>query len=128
MHSGFAALRGDYPMNLRQAYRDTGPSDAVLRELGRLDTIWSQARKTCGAEGPWLCGDYCVADAFFAPVAARIAGYGLPVTPQAAAYVAVHLPHPSFDAWRAAALIQGPDLPQYGRDHPPANWPVVNHS
>ena len=31
--------------------------------------------------GAWLFGEYSLADVFFAPVAARIATYGLPVGP-----------------------------------------------
>lgn len=123
MHAGFTALRGDCPMNLRAAYAETPVSDAVAADLARLAEIWALARDRLTPDGPWLCGDYSIADAFFAPVAARIATYALPVTPDAAAYVAAHLADPAFRRWRAAALAEGPDQPVYARDYPPAPWP-----
>jgi len=123
MHAGFAALRRECPMNLRVAYDGTPVSDAVAADLARLEAIWTAARQTTGSTGPWLCGDYSIADAFFAPVAARIAGYALPVGPDAAAYVAAHLACPAFRRWRAAGLADGPDQPVYARDHPTRPWP-----
>ena len=123
MHAGFTALRGDCPMNLRVSYRAFPPSDAVLADLDRLQVIWKWARDETGATGPWLCGDYCAADAFFAPVAGRIAGYNLPVGPDAAAYVGAHLAHPSFRRWRAMALVDGADQDYYYRDYSHRLWP-----
>lgn len=123
MHAGFTALRGYCPMNLRVSYADCAPPAEVLADLVRLQTIWAWARKETGSDGPWLCGDYCAADAFFAPVAARIAGYNLPVDAQAAAYVAAHLSHPSFRKWRAMGLVDGADQDYYRRDYPTRPWP-----
>jgi glutathione S-transferase len=122
MHAGFSALRNHCPMNLRVAYAETPVPDAVLADLARLDTIWSHARSLTGAP-TWLCGDYSAADAFFAPVAARIATYALPVSPAARAYVAAHLAHPSFRRWRAMGLVDLPDQRVYARPYPPAPWP-----
>jgi len=124
MHAGFHALRAECPMNLRTAYRETPVSDAVRADLARLERIWDTARRATGATGPWLCGPYTIADAFFAPVAARIAGYALPLGPKAAAYVAAHLACPAFRRWRAAGLADGPDQPIYARDYPTAPWPA----
>lgn len=123
MHAGFTALRGHCPMNLRVSYSDCAPTDAVLADLDRLQTLWAWARAETGATGPWLCGDYSAADAFFAPVAARIAGYNLLVTPDAATYVAAHLAHPSFRRWRAMGMVDGADQDYYRRDFPVRPWP-----
>ena len=123
MHSGFAALRAACPMNLRASYADSAPSDAVRADLARIEALWAWARAETGAETPWLCGPYSAADAFFAPVAARIAGYALPVGPEAAAYVAAHLAHPSFRRWRAMALVDGPDQEVYAKPFPTRAWP-----
>ncbi len=123
MHAGFAALREACPMNLRVAYSDYQPDDAVLTDLKRLETIWRHARKTCAPDGPWLCGDYCIADAFFAPVAARIAGYRLPLGPDAQKYVTAHLADPAFRRWRAMGLVHGATLPWYARDYAQKPWP-----
>ena len=123
MHAGFTALRSHCPMNLRASYTDCQPTDAVLNDLKRLETLWSWARDTTQSTTPWLCGAYSAADAFFAPVAARIAGYNLPVGPDALLYVNAHLAHPSFRRWRAMGMVDGADQDFYRRDHPRRDWP-----
>lgn len=123
MHAGFGALRSHCPMNLRASYTDCAPTEAVLADLARLELIWAWALRETAAEGPWLCGAYSAADAFFAPVAARIASYNLPVGPEAAAYVAAHLAHPSFRRWRAMGMVDGPDQEFYRRPYPRRPWP-----
>ncbi len=123
MHAGFNALRGDCPMNLRKAYSDFTPSDAVQADLRRLEAVWNHGQTTCQPAGSWLCGSYGIVDAFFAPVAARIAGYGLPVSANAQAYVQAHLADPSFRRWRALSLVHGPDLKRYRRNYMSCDWP-----
>ena len=125
MHAGYGALRNHCPMNLRVSYTDCAPPAAVLADLARIEAMWAWARQTTGATGRWLCGDYCAADAYFAPVAARIAGYNLPVGAAAQATVAAHLAHPSFMRWRAAGLAEGDDQPSYVRDWPQRAWPTA---
>ncbi len=121
MHSSFGALRGACPMNLRLSYSDFVASDEVKADLARIEALWAFALERSG--GPWLCGDYSVADVFFAPVAGRIAGYGLPVGEQARAYVDRHLAHPSFRRWRAMGMVDGDDQPYYWRDLAHRPWP-----
>ena len=123
MHSGFTALRSDCPMNLRLAYLSVDPSADVEADLRRLETIWDHARATCTPNGPWLCGEYSVADAFYAPVAARIAGYGLTVSESAQSYVAAHLAHPAFRRWRSMGLVHGEVLNRYKKPFATGEWP-----
>jgi len=123
MHAGFVALRSHCPMNLRVSYADCAPTEAVLADLARLERVWAWARVETGAGSDWLCGEYCAADAFFAPVASRIATYNLPLGPQAMAYVAAHLAHPSFRRWRAMGLVDGADQEFYRRDYASRDWP-----
>ncbi|MEZ5913285.1 MAG: glutathione S-transferase [Paracoccaceae bacterium] len=125
MHAGFGALRSHCAMNLRVAYTDCAPPPAVLADLARIESIWSWARAETASSGPWLCGAYSAADAFFAPVAARIAGHSLPVSDAAMAYVAAHLAHPDFRRWRAMGMADGPDQAAYARDWPRKVWPVA---
>ena len=72
MHAGFTALRNHCPMNLRVSYTDCAPPPEVLADLRRLETVWEWAQKETGSS-TWLCGAYSAADAFFSPVASRIA-------------------------------------------------------
>jgi glutathione S-transferase len=123
MHAGFTALRSHCPMNLRVSYTDCAPTEAVLADLERLETLWAWARAETRTAGPWLCGAYSAADVFYAPVATRIATYNLPVGAEAQAYVAAHLAHPSFRRWRAMGMVDGPDQAFYRRDYPRRPWP-----
>ncbi len=123
MHAGFTALRSHCPMNLRVSYTDCQPPEPVLADLARLETLWSWARQTTGSKTPWLCGAYSAADAFFAPVATRIATYNLPVGAEAMVYVNAHLAHGSFRRWRAMGMVDGADQAFYRRDYPRRDWP-----
>ncbi|MCL4187487.1 MAG: glutathione S-transferase [Rhodobacteraceae bacterium] len=121
MHSSFRALRQACPMNLRAAYAAVPQPDGVAADLTRIEELWDHALGRSG--GPWLCGAYSAADAFFAPVAARIAGHCLPVGPAAAGLVAAHLAHPAFRRWRAMAQVDGPDQTVYDRPRARRAWP-----
>jgi len=103
MHSGFANLRGDLPMNTRRrgAARDLRPE--VRTDLDRLQTLWSWARGAWGKDGPYLFGRFTAADAFFAPVAFRVRTYEVALGEEGADYVAALLAHPSVARWDAAA-------------------------
>ena len=123
MHAGFTALRGHCPMNLRVSYTDCQPPAEVLTDLRRLETLWTWARDTTKSSTPWLCGAYSAADAFFAPVASRIATYNLAVSAAAMVYVNAQLSHPSFRRWRAMGQVDGADQDFYRRDYPRRDWP-----
>lgn len=121
MHSGFGALRSECPMQLFRQWRGFRPSDAVRGDLARLDDLWNRA--LAESTGPWLFGAYSLADVFFAPVAARIAGYDLPIGTVGQEYVAAHLADPAFRAWRRAGIAVAYDPDPYALDLEAAPWP-----
>ena len=123
MHSGFGALRGDCPMQLLHQFEGFVPSEAVLADLARIEELWSMARARHGQDGPWLFGDYSLADVFYAPVAARIAGYGLPVGQAAQDYVDLTLSETAFRRWRALGLTKSYDPVPYDMDLAKRAWP-----
>jgi len=123
IHGGFAALRGACPMQLVRQYQGFEPSDAVLADLKRIELLWQTAFDRFGGNGPWLFGAYSLADVFYAPVAARIAGYGLPVGGRAAEYVAAHLMDPAFRRWRAMGATKSYNPEPYVLDVAQAGWP-----
>ncbi len=123
MHAGFSALRTDCVMNLRRHYPDFSPSDAVQADVARIEVLWQAARSVAPIEGPWLFGEYSVADVFFAPVATRIATYNLAIEPKARAYVDQHLSDPHFRRWRAMGLAENYIQPGYDLDLPTGDWP-----
>jgi glutathione S-transferase len=121
MHAGFGALRAACPMNLRTGFAGYLPDAAVRADLARIEALWTAAPG--GGEG-WLFGAYSLVDAFFAPVAARIVGYRLPVGPRARDYVAAHLAEPCFRTWRGDALGAGYRRVEADeRDLPEVAWP-----
>ncbi|QPM88873.1 glutathione S-transferase [Pseudooceanicola algae] len=123
MHAGFAALRSDCPMQLLHRYDGFQPSQAVLGDLDRITELFTHARKNFAGSGPWLFGAYSAADAFYAPVAARIAGYGLPMNGVVAEYVQETLADPAFRRWRAEGLTIQYDPQPYALDLPTSPWP-----
>ena len=123
MHAGFGALRDACPMYLIHGWEGFTPSDAVRADLARVEELWALARSRHGDSGPWLFGDYTLADAFYAPVAMRIAAYGLPVGAEAQAYVQAHLEDADLRRWRAMGFARHYDALPYQMDLPKTPWP-----
>lgn len=114
MHSGFSALRTfcgtgpDRPM-VGEARSETPSDPALDRDLARLVDLFRQMRGRFGQAGPWLFGDWSIADAFFTPVAARIRHFQIDLSAHgddgaAATYVAALLAQPDFRQWETEAL------------------------
>ena len=123
MASGFAALRAGCPMQLHSVWDGFAPSAEVRADLDRLQQLWAHARNIGGAEDGFLFGAYCAADAFFTPVAARIVGYRLPVSPGARRYCRHLLSGPAFKRWRAEALKDRYDPLPHDQKLPRLPWP-----
>ncbi|KAA2314174.1 glutathione S-transferase [Pseudooceanicola sediminis] len=123
MHAGFVDLRSACPMQLLHQYQEFAVTPAVQRDLDRIALLFKEAQARRVEEGPWLFGRYSIADAFYAPVAARIAGYGLTVDGPVKAYVDTTLNDPAFRRWRALGLTRSYDPVPYALDLPTARWP-----
>jgi glutathione S-transferase len=123
MHSGFTALRGACPMNLAFTWDGFEPDQAVLDDLARIQDLWQLARNRHGQSGPWLFGYYSIADVFYAPVAARIAGYDQPVSADAQTYVNTHLTDLDFRQWRALGSTEKLDKDPYDLGLSKRSWP-----
>lgn len=123
MHAGFTALRSACPMYLLHGWEGFAPGPEVLADLARLEELWALARDRHGADGPWLFGRYTLADAFYAPVATRIATYDLPVSDGARAYVEMTLADPALRRWRAMGMAKHYEQLPYQMDLPRAPWP-----
>jgi glutathione S-transferase len=107
MHSGFAAIRQAMPFNCRATGRRLAAYSAeLLAELDRVQEIWRDARSRFGGNGPWLFGQFCIADAMFAPVALRFVTYGPQLDEVAQAYVAAVQAHPPVQEWIKAAELE----------------------
>ena len=124
MHSSFGGLRGNWPVNLRHVFNGAIAPPEIEKELDRLEVIWANSREISGSTTPWLCGDYCIADAIFAPMAARLAAYKFDTRPVTKAYVAAHLADPAFQKWRADGLKNDPIMSKFDLDLPTEPWPT----
>jgi glutathione S-transferase len=98
MHSGFRSLRGAMPMNIRSRYPGKGMNEGVAKDIARIASLWA------GAKGPFLFGEFCAADAFYAPVATRLVTYGVELKGGARKYQQALLESPGVKAWCADAL------------------------
>jgi glutathione S-transferase len=109
MHAGFTGLRGNCPMNIEAQLPDIGAliwrdKPAVRADVARISAMWEELLAQYG--GPMLFGQFSVADAYFAPVCARLKTYALPVSPVVGAYVDRVQALPGVQAWIAGALAE----------------------
>lgn len=109
MHSGFQSLRGECPMALEVEPRVAAISEATQKNVRRIVALWSQLLQRSG--GPFLAGEWSIADAFYTPVATRFRGYGIHLSDygddgSCGAYATRLLNTPEFLEWEAAAKAQ----------------------
>ena len=104
MHSGFVNLRSEWPMNARARNRRTAMTPNLEADVDRVEAIWSECRSRFGKSGgPWLFGEYSVADAMYAPVVLRFNTYGAQLSETARWYMATVIEDASMQAWLRAA-------------------------
>ncbi len=108
MHSGFHALRTEFPMDFHARIADCTPSEQARRDIARVTEIWRETRRSFGASGPFLFGAFTIADAMYAPVATRFQTYGIDLADfgddgTAAAYAETLLSMPEMREWGEGA-------------------------
>jgi len=108
MHSGFHALRKEFPMDFHARIEGHIPSDQAQTDISRITALWRDARHGFGADGPFLFGAFSIADAMYAPVATRFRTYGVDLARFgddgiAAAYAKTLLAMPEMREWGQGA-------------------------
>ena len=116
MHSGFANLRRDLPMNVRKSFPPAELSEEVKAEIDRILQLWAQARARWGGMGEFLFGDWCAADMMYAPVVTRFITYGVRVPNFAGVYMKNVLSQPHVAEWIDAAQDEPWVIEQYEID------------
>ena len=119
MHSGFGAVRNHFGMNIEASLAEVGArvlaeNAAARADLARVIQLWQDALAESG--GPFLFGDYSIADAYFAPVVTRLRTYALPVPADVAAYMERALAAKGVAAWIRDAL-QEKEFLQFEEDY-----------
>jgi glutathione S-transferase len=104
MLSGFQALRGACPMNIRRMPGEIDLPEGVSDDVARIEAIWKAALARSG--GPFLFGAFSAADAMYAPVVNRFEIYRLTKDETVLAYMARVKAHPAWQKWQAAALAE----------------------
>jgi glutathione S-transferase len=104
MHSGFTALRQMMPMNCRASGRHIVLSVALEKDIQRISAIWSECRERYAAQGPWLFGEFSIADCMFAPVVWRFATYSVNVSPICQTYMTTMQNSQAMQKWLGAAV------------------------
>jgi glutathione S-transferase len=120
MHSGFAALRTQLPMNCRRrpdAYRWNAEAG---RDIERVLALWRALRLGHGPGGDFLCGAFGIVDAMFAPVVVRFRAYGVELDDDLRGYADAVLALPAMRDWLAAAEQEAESLPKYEALRTPA--------
>ena len=106
MHSGFAALRSNMPMDIRAAYPGMGRTPEVIADIARIMSIFTECRQRWADVGPFLFGKFSIADAMFAPVIFRFATYSVALPELPAAYVEHMLALPAMQEWADGARAE----------------------
>ncbi len=117
MHSGFQTLRQSCPMHLGARFATPPITEALQANIDRVEDIWSEARNRFAGGQPFLYGAFSAADAMYAPVVTRFESFQIPVRESTRAYMDTILAHPSFAAWRSAALVEPWSIPEYAAGH-----------
>lgn len=99
MHSGFLALREHLPMNCRRIINRFVPPENAKEDINRVIDIWSNCRQQFQNKGPWLFGDFSIADCMYAPVVMRFDSYQIPTDALINDYRQTVRQHPDIQIW-----------------------------
>ena len=99
MHSSFGALRNELPMNCRRKFPGYRVSDRTRADIDRVESIWRCCRERYGQDGPWLFGEFSIADAMYAPVVMRFRSFELELDAVSRAYCDAVAAHPALLEW-----------------------------
>ena len=103
MHSSFASMRRELPMNCRRSPSPVTVSDACKADIERIQDLWEHAPGFSNGGGDYLFGSFSMADAMFAPVVFRFHRYAVPVRERTSRYIELMLVHPAMLEWVADA-------------------------
>ncbi len=108
MHSGFAALRSQLPMNCHRRADDYRWNEDADRDIARIQALWLDLRTRFGSDGDFLCGEFGIVDAMFAPVCVRFKAYGVAMDENTRSYVEAIYRLPAMQSWLSEAEREPP--------------------
>lgn len=114
MHSGFADLRRECPMNVRRQFESPRRlTDGARADVARIREIFRDARARYGGDGGLLFDRFTIADAFFAPVLFRFRTYRIEIGDVEQRYSDAVMALPGVRRWIAEAAAETESMPKY---------------
>lgn len=96
MHAGFASMREHMSFHSTRMFPKFDWSPAV-NDIRRINQLWTESLNKFN--GPFLCGEFGIVDAMFAPVVCRFKTYGIPVDGVVAEYCKNVMQLPAMRQW-----------------------------
>lgn len=103
MHSGFMGMRTKMSMNFTGSTPLAEIPAEAAGDVKRIQEIWSTCRKQFGTHGPYLFGNFSIADAMYAPVVSRFTTYGVKTDDVSKTYMETIWKLPAMQDWLKAA-------------------------
>ncbi|KND59080.1 Glutathione S-transferase [Candidatus Burkholderia verschuerenii] len=97
MHSGFGDLRQNMPMEICTHAPGKGATPETLANIARIEAIWGECLAKSG--GPFLFGEFSIADAMYAPVVMRFNTYAPELSATSRAYAERVTASPAVAEW-----------------------------
>lgn len=101
MHAGFSKMREILSFNAKKSHSNFNFSEAQ-GDIDRVKELWAEQLKKSG--GPFLFGEFSIADAMYAPVVGRFKTYGVPVDGIIKTYCETILNLPAMKEWYDGAM------------------------
>lgn len=103
MHSGFQAMREHMSFHAKKKLQNFDYSSAE-KDVQRVKSIWDEALQN--SKGPFLFGDFSIADAMYAPVVGRFETYGIPTEGRVREYCKYMMQLPAMQLWYEGARAE----------------------
>ena len=101
MHAGFGKLRERLSFNVKKNYQNFDFGNASA-DIERIKMLWTE--QLARSNGPYLFGEFSIADAMYAPVVGRFVTYGVPVEGVVKKYCDLMMGLPALKDWYAGAM------------------------
>lgn len=102
MHSSFMTIRNTLPMNCRKKIVFSPIEPTLQADIERICEIWQECLSN--SNGPFLFGQFSIADAMYAPIVLRFISYGIKVGEIETAYMQTILGLESLQEWIEAGI------------------------
>jgi len=111
MHAGFMGVREELPQNIRarRPLQLDQLSNRTQQQVGRIQAMWSDCYQQYG--GPWLFGQFSIADVVYAPVALRFVTYEIPMEGSAQDFIQGVQALASIQRWQQDSMAEVESIP-----------------